>query len=782
MTPLEIALAYVARNWNPVPVAFRDKKPIAGEGWQSIRIDAANARRFFDGGPQNIGVQLGPTSSGLTDVDLDCREALIVAPYLLPQTDAIFGRSSKRCSHCLYVTNLAETTDRAVLKFADPNDGEVLVELRIGGHEHAAQTVFPGSVHVSGEPTAWEKGGDGEPAEVDGLQLEYRVRLVAVAALFARAWPGVGGRHDAALVVGGFLARAGVSGVDCALMIEAISRAAGDPEWRDRLRAVKDAQRHQVTTGRAYGLPKLAEVLGEKTAVKAAEWLGYSEQAAEGETEPQGSARARKNNHSWDEPDFSLLDERRGILPQLELPDVLRESRRWVATASHAAGVSDAHVFVPLLGIASALIGAARRVRASTSWSVPLTCWTSIVGYSGSGKTPGIDATKRTLNLIEGNRKNLIEEMQRAHNTKVELARAKREAWREQVAEAVRSGREPPVQPEGSQDPGKFVPPRLYVSDGTIERLAVLLQARPAGLLVLVDELAGIFSNMARYNRGQDSEFWLTAWNGDAYLVERMNRPSVYVEHLLIGLTGGIQPDKAARVFADADDGMYARFLFSWPEEPKWRPLSNDVQEVDGVLYITLERLIKLSGDNPENIQIGYLRLSEEALGIFERLRRHVHEERAALDGKERDWLCKIPAHALRLSGTLTLLEWALAAGDRAEPTEINGDLMQGVCDLLLNYFWPHARATMRLIGLSDYHANARRVLKWFRAKGVDEVSREDIRRDALSQRLDADDTQALIDRLVTAGWLRELPTNGGAAHRPKRRWEVNARLFVGGA
>lgn len=84
------------------------------------------------------------------------------------------------------------------------------------------------------------------------------------------------------------------------------------------------ARAHQDTTGRAYGLPKLVEVFGEKTAVKAAEWLGYSEQAAESETEPHGrgahvSARARKSNRSWDEPDFSLLHERRGFLPYLSL-------------------------------------------------------------------------------------------------------------------------------------------------------------------------------------------------------------------------------------------------------------------------------------------------------------------------------------------------------------------------------------------------------------------------------------------------------------------------------
>jgi len=42
------------------------------------------------------------------------------------------------------------------------------------------------------------------------------------------------------------------------------------------------------------------------------------------------------------------------------------------------------------------------------------------------------------------------------------------------------------------------VAPRLYVSDSTIEKLAVLLQARPHGMLVIRDELAGLFLNLSR--------------------------------------------------------------------------------------------------------------------------------------------------------------------------------------------------------------------------------------------------------------------------------------------
>ena len=93
-------------------------------------------------------------------------------------------------------------------------------------------------------------------------------------------------------------------------------------------------------------------------------------------------------------------------------------------------------------------------------------------------------------------------------------------------------------------------------------------------------------------------------------------------------------------------------------------------------------------------------------------------------------------------------------------------------------YFLPHSRAALRLIGLSDRHVEARKALRWIKAHGKREVSREDIRRDALTRRLDADQTQALIDSLVEAGWLREMTAPHSGPGRPARRWAVNPKLF----
>jgi hypothetical protein len=270
--PLKIALDYIKRGWNPVPVSRRTKKPIGLE-WQKCRLTSETAPDYFNGGDVNVGVQLGDKSNGLTDVDLDGREALVIGPLLLPKTNNIFGRKSKPRSHWLYVTGLAETISKACLQFKDI-DGTMMLELRIGGAGKGSQSVFPGSVHESGELIEWAE--DGVPVTVDDAELLQCVQRIGVATLVARHWPAEGGRHDAALTVGGFLARAGLDEDAAALMLEAIATAAGDEEVTDRVQAARDSVKQYGNGGETRGFPALAETFGQKVAHKAAKWLGYA--------------------------------------------------------------------------------------------------------------------------------------------------------------------------------------------------------------------------------------------------------------------------------------------------------------------------------------------------------------------------------------------------------------------------------------------------------------------------------------------------------------------------
>ena len=273
MTPLDIAVGYIARGWNPVPIPYRTKGP-TGNGWQTRIITAGTAERHFDGNVANVGIILGPTSSGLTDVDLDCPEAIALAPAVLPPTLAKFGRPSKRASHWLYVTDLATTADIAAVQFRHPVSKDMLIELRIGGAK-GAQTVFPGSVHESGEPIIWEI--DEEPACIEGEELRRRVRALAAYSLVLRHWPGEGARHDAARILGGFLSRAGKTSDEIAAVTEAIARAAHDPEPRDRREAAKAAAAAHDKGLNTYGLNAMREMFGGEVADKVAQWLDYGE-------------------------------------------------------------------------------------------------------------------------------------------------------------------------------------------------------------------------------------------------------------------------------------------------------------------------------------------------------------------------------------------------------------------------------------------------------------------------------------------------------------------------
>jgi hypothetical protein len=237
--------------------------------------------------------------------------------------------------------------------------------------------------------------------------------------------------------------------------------------------------------------------------------------AAEGASSDKQQAKGRKvETGTWDEPDWTLLDDRRGELPDFPVEALPASLHGWLLRAARGAGVTPGHVAVPLIGIASSLIGTARRIRACRSWSEPLSMWVAIIGFSGTGKTPGLDVTRRALSLIERDRKHKIAEMQREHETRAEKAKAEKKKWEQAVAGAVEKNLPSPPKPASATEPGPFVAPRLCVSDSTIERIAVLLQARPRGIAFVADELARLFLNMRRYSSGQDNEFWLEAWNG----------------------------------------------------------------------------------------------------------------------------------------------------------------------------------------------------------------------------------------------------------------------------
>lgn len=162
----DAAINYLRRGWCVVSVPCRQKRPVL-KRWQHLRLGVSELSHYFRDAELNIGVLLGEPSKWLIDVDLDHLRALEIAPRHLPVTQAVFGRPGKPRSHWLY----RGTRPVATRQWRMP-DRTMVVELRSTG----GQTIFPGSVHPSGESIEWEV--DGEPAEVDPVELQIRIQRI----------------------------------------------------------------------------------------------------------------------------------------------------------------------------------------------------------------------------------------------------------------------------------------------------------------------------------------------------------------------------------------------------------------------------------------------------------------------------------------------------------------------------------------------------------------------------------------------------------------------------
>ena len=133
---------YLERGWAPLPVPYRQKKPVL-DGWPSFRTTREVLPHHFNGAPQNIGVLLGEPSRGLTDVDHDCVEALDLA-WSDARTLVVLGTSS---ATALEVVDLTVGTP---------------VTRRQTAPDAAATTIAaaPGRVDLVGDDTtSWQQSG-----------------------------------------------------------------------------------------------------------------------------------------------------------------------------------------------------------------------------------------------------------------------------------------------------------------------------------------------------------------------------------------------------------------------------------------------------------------------------------------------------------------------------------------------------------------------------------------------------------------------------------------------
>lgn len=398
---------------------------------------------------------------------------------------------------------------------------------------------------------------------------------------------------------------------------------------------------------------------------------------------------------------------------------------------SHSAmmGVDPAGLAMACLAVCAAAITDEIQLQVKqhdSAWRESARLWVGLVGSPSMKKTPIISAAARPLKRIDGNL------MQRY----VE----KRQAY-DELTPKERKGVDRPRQE------------RRIISDATVEAAQEVLKDSPRGVLSLQDELSGWFGQMDKYAPGKgaqaDRGFWLQAYNGGSYSLNRIGRGASYIPNCSIGLLGGIQPEPIRAIAGDThDDGLVQRLI---PVVLRPGKIGRDAPD-DGTLA-AYERLIERlellrAGDAP-------LRFDEAARAIRERL----EAEHLNLAQSLETVSPKMAAHFGKHDGLFARLcvLWHCIEhnhGGRV-PETISGNTADRVAQFMVRFIRPSAVAFYAgLLGMSAGHDRLLDLAAWILAANVDEVKSRDVQASGQAFRhVTADEVRLLCEKLEAFGW-----------------------------
>lgn len=487
-------------------------------------------------------------------------------------------------------------------------------------------------------------------------------------------------------------------------------------------------------------------------------------------------------NPEWTAPDPRFLRATLPPAPVLPLRETLGPRlARWVEDTAEAKGSPADYVFAALLSVAGTTIGNARWASPWDGWKEPPLIWTMCIGIPSAGKSPALDAVLHPLREVERPLRDEARKQLDRWKEKAELAKLQEQTWKEAAKVAIKAGETPPGRPTACDiGPPPHIP-RLVVNDATIERLGAILAAQPRGTLQMRDELAGWLEGMQRYSGGgSDRPFWLEAHGARGFTVERMGREPLTIDHLLIGVTGGIQPDRLKTLlFKSDDDGLLARFVPIWPDPaPVRRPLVNaDTTLIETVLtqLLSLEPLKDEAG-NPRPWIVHFTEGAQKLLVVF---RKECREWENDTEGLMVSFIGKLPGLSVRLALVLALLDWA-AEGDDMHTAITEGHYARAT-HLLTAYCLPMARRAYADATTPKPERAARRLVAIIRTQGWQHFSSRDVLRldrAGLGSQAELDPALALLTegdciRLIVPAANRQ----GG---RPQRLFTVNPAILMG--
>lgn len=464
---------------------------------------------------------------------------------------------------------------------------------------------------------------------------------------------------------------------------------------------------------------------------------------------PSHAFHLQASEQSWRTPDLSVLDSRRGPVPAVPLAMVPQPWCDWIADTERATGAPADYVLQSVLAGVAAVCGAGVRVRVTPAWDEPLVLWQAVVGEPSTGKSSSLAPLRRLLDVIEQERRAGDDERR--------------------LEQAGQGGAGPAGK---DHDAAPFVPSQVVAGDADPAALAGIVSGNPRDVLLWRDGPSAWIGAAGDDEDDSRREAWLAAWEAGAVTVARPRQPVRSLPRFAVSILETIRPDRLMAALRCGDDGLAARFLFAWPGPQLYRALEVVEPTRDEEILRRLRALSRLarSADDP-----CVLAVDARGRAALDTVLAALHAERQNVEGLEAAWIGKSRSLIVRLAGVIELL--GSIDGKVVRPGAIGAEQVEAAAALWREYYWPHAKAVFDSAELSDHAKRVRRVARWLLDKRPATVSRDDIRRRALSLSATAEETESVLQRLHYLGFVQPDLAYRDRPGRPTTHWQVNSAL-----
>jgi hypothetical protein len=475
----------------------------------------------------------------------------------------------------------------------------------------------------------------------------------------------------------------------------------------------------------------------------------------------------------WEDPDLSILDNANTV-PHFPMSILGKFWRGWVEASAEAKSAPVDYIAAGLLSTVGSLIGNSYWASPWNGWTEPPIFWACIIGNPSSSKTPGLSASIDLLRELEVEINHDAEERAIQYETELERSKASKKAWQQDVEKAIHDGSIAPKMPVSANEPEKPSRKRLIAMDATVEILGPMLKSNPKGIMVFRDELSGWLGSMNRYNGGgADKPFWLEAYNGKSFTIDRVKNGldgSVTLSHLSIPVVGGIQPDKLLECMDKADDGLTARMSYFWPNPVKPKRPSKVVNNIQAANCF--QRLQSLSFEGQPKL-VGLTEAGKDQLDTFRVFGAELEKDAYGL---YLSYLGKNAGKILRLGLILEFLWWSNT--DRPIPETISNDALAKAEILITNYLNPMALKAFNYRAMPEDSQDALRLGKHIINNKVKAFNmRDGLQRERLlGCGVKSERYNAALKLLTLAHWIKPLQVN--TEGRPRTDYLVNPSLF----